>query len=126
MPSSTPLLPGVNHFISLEKAKEMTALFRAEKENILVPELRNQHILTICETFNREVFDALLAETDCVGLRIYFGMDPGLKVKVIAVGVNGNNQDILPPNGSPALTQGNGVLGEEGVPCPPLCPDPPL
>jgi hypothetical protein len=131
MASSTPLLPGVNHFISLVKAKEMTALFRAQKENILDPAYRGQDILSICETFNRDIFDAILAETGCVAMRIYFGMDPDLKVKVIIVGVNDQNQDILPSKTNPALKDGgddgdDGNIGEQGQPCPLFCPVPPL
>lgn len=127
MATSTPLPPGANHFISLAKAKEMTALFRAEKENILAPEFKGKDILCICETFNREAFDALLAENGCVGLRIYFGMTDELKVRVIAVGVNANNEDILPSQGNAPETgdEDQNFIVELGLPCPPWCPPPP-
>ena|ERR1043166_7731341 len=128
MASNTPLLPGVNHFISLEKAKEMTALFRAQKENILDPAYRGKNILSICETFNRDIFDAILAETGCVAMRIYFGMDPDLKVKVILVGVNEKNQDILPTSSTISAENDDDPvpIGEIGAPCPDFCPEPPL
>ncbi|HSU29082.1 MAG TPA: hypothetical protein VLJ68_11920 [Chitinophagaceae bacterium] len=131
MASSNPLFPGVDHFISLAQAKEMTARYRAEKENILAPQYQGQDILSICETFNRSIFDVILAETDCVGLRIYFGMKPDLKVKTIIVGVNSKGEDILPSATNPALLEGedgdgDGNIGQDGVPCPPSCPVPPL
>ena len=131
MANSNPLFPGVDHFITLAQAKEMTALYRAEKDNILDPQYRGQDILSICETFNRDIFDVILAETDCVGLRIYFGMKPDLKVKTILVGVNSKGEDILPTATKIALTEGDdgdgdGNLGQDGQPCPPWCPVPPL
>lgn len=127
MTSSTPLLPGEDHLISLDKAKEMTALFRAQKENILDPDLRGQNILSICETFNRSIFDTILAETGCVALRLYFGMNPELQLRVIIVGVDENNNDILPSSAEGKDGGGtDGSIGQEGRPCPDFCPDPPL
>ena len=37
-------------FISLQKAIDMTSFYRAQKENILIPQLRNQKITPLCET----------------------------------------------------------------------------
>ena len=128
MASSTPpLIPGVNHFISLDQARTMTARFRAQKENILDPAYRDQDILSICETFNRDIFDAILAENGCVAMRVYFGMDPDLKVKVILVGVNDKNEDILPSQDNGAADDDDPAnIGQEGAPCPDFCPVPPL
>jgi len=125
--SNTELLPGHNHFISLATAQAMTARFRAEKENILAPAYRGQNILSICETFNREPFDSVLAEEGCVGLRIYFGMEEDLKVKVIIVGVDADNKDILPSQSARRTTDDpdTGII-ELGRPCPDFCPNPPL
>ncbi len=123
MPANTPpLIPGVNHFITLEQAKTMTALFRAQKENILDPAYQGKDILTISETFNRDIFDAILAQPNCVAIRIYFGMDPDFKVKTILVGVDAQNQDILSPSASSA----DPTIGEFGQICPPWCAPQPL
>lgn len=121
--SQTILLPGVSHFITLPDAKAMTALYRAEKENILAPAYQGQNILSICETFNRAEFDYVLSQSGCVGLRIYFGMTEELKVKVIVVGVNADDQDIL-PSSQAAPTGGDPATGivEYGRPCPEHCP----
>lgn len=124
MPNN-PLLPGANHFISLAEAKEMTARYRDEKENILAPEYQGKDILLTCETFNREAFDALLAEEGCAGIRIYFGMTPEKQVRVIAVAVDADNNDIL-PSASAGATLNGGKIVEAGQPCPPWCPRPPL
>jgi len=122
---ATILPPEGNHFISLTQAKEMTALYRAQKENILAPEYQDKDILLICETFTRDAFDALLAESDAAGIRIYFGMNTQLQVRVIAVAVNEKGQDILPDEKNADAAGGDKIV-EEGQTCPPVCPVPPL
>ena len=122
------LIPGSDHSITVEKAKEMTRLYRESRDSILIPELRGKDILSICETFNREAFDRILVQPACLGIRIYFGMTPEKKVRVIAVGVDKDNKDLLP--GSTTATSGRDPEPppptEEGTPCPPNCPNPPL
>lgn len=124
MSNSVSLLPGVSHFIPLPQAIEMTTLYRGQYEAALVPELRNKQILPICETFNREAFEYLLNESGCVGIRLYFGMDVDLKVRIIAVAVNERNQDMLPAQ-SRGMSATNGEeIVEEGQRCPDDCPPP--
>lgn len=114
-----------SHFVSLAQAKEMTARYRAQKEKILAPEYQGKDILLICETYSRDAFDALLAEADAAGIRIYFGMSPELQVRVIAVAVNKEGQDLLPDETDAAASSGDKIV-EEGQTCPPVCPVPPL
>src|SRR5258706_16212815 len=121
--TKTPLLPEGDHFISLQQAREMTALYRAQKENILAPEFKGKDILSVCETFNRAAFDALLTEDSCAGIRIYFGMNPEMQIRVIAVAVDQNGRDILPAEGAKSL-EGAKIV-EDGQICPPWCPPPP-
>jgi hypothetical protein len=121
--SQTNTLPGTNtHFINLATAIEMTALFRAENENILAPAYQNQNILPLSETFNRHAFDTLLAEEGCEGLRIYMGMDAGMKIHAIIVGVNQYNEDILPSLAANLVATSGNVIAEEGQRCPVICP----
>jgi hypothetical protein len=100
-------------FISLQKAIDMTSLYRAQKENILVPQLRNQKITPICETFDRSAFESLLAISGCVSLRFYVGMDTNMKIRLIAVAVNSAGEDILAHD--PEIV-------EDGQRCPDICP----
>jgi hypothetical protein len=121
------LIPGKSHFIPLEQAVKMTKLYRADRENILKPELQGKQILPICETFNREAFDYLLKEEGCVGLRFYYGMDDEMKVHIIAVGVNDKNEDMLPKAGTANKTEEDGDddgIVENGQRCPDDCPPP--
>ena len=126
------LIPGSDHSITVEKAKEMTKLFRESRDTILIPDLRGKDILSICETFNRESFDRILRQESCVALRIYFGMTPEKKVRVIAVGVDKDNKDLLPSTTTLASRTATTdpppppPPTEEGLPCPEFCPNPPL
>jgi hypothetical protein len=127
------------HRISLEKAIQMTTLYRQQKENILKSEYAGTEILPISETFGRQAFDDLLAQPGCISVRIYYSMDEALKLHSIIVGVNDQNKDILPIHGTEAITENThltesaeeeeteGVIIEEAQRCPPLCePTPPL
>lgn len=124
----------MKHFISLEKAKTMTALYRREKDNVVANEHRGKGTLSLSETFDAECFRAVLSKPECTGIRIYYGMDDLLKVHAIVVGVNSNNEDILPLMQNTASTidttitvstddDDTGII-EEGISCPPGCPPP--
>ena len=112
----------MNHFISLQKAVEMTTRYRAEKENVLAPAYKGQNLIAKCETFDRDAFDTLLSNPGCVSIRVYYGMDDNLKVHAIVVGVNAKNEDILP--GTQNALDSGGEIVEESRRCPDDCPPP--
>lgn len=123
----------MKHFISLDKAKKMTALYRKEKDNVVHHEHTEKKILCLSETFDAESFRLVVNKTECTGVRIYFGMDDELKVHSIIVGVNAKNEDILPDTGasvnllstaSDTTDDGDTGIIEEGQTCPPYCPPP--
>lgn len=120
--ASSNLPTGENHSISLETAIEMTSRCRAQKENILGPEFQNRKVVFTCETFNRAAFDRLLAQTGCAGIRIYSAMDESMRLRLIAVGVNENNEDMLPNATGTLAAQNENSITEEGQLCPDLCP----
>lgn len=123
-PSNTPL-PDKTHIISLDKAKTMTAAYRANRDTILSPENQGQDILPLSETFNRSAFDQLLDTPSCAGLRLYYGMDENRKIHAIIVAVNELNDDLLPSssNESGVTATDEPVIIEEGQRCPPICPE---
>jgi hypothetical protein len=106
----------MSHFINLATAIAMTTEFRANKETITDPAYRGQNLILQCETFTRDAFDALLKQDDCVGIRIYCGMKRDMRIKLVAVGVNSQDEDIL--------DLGKEVIVDEGLPCPTFCPPP--
>ena len=116
----------MNHFISLDEAIKMTGLYRQHKENILSGEFKGKNILSFSETFDAEAFRTILSKKDCKSLRIYFGMSEDKKVHAIIVGVNENNEDMLPtvkpgPGSTANLAVGSEII-EQGQLCPPVCP----
>ena len=111
-----------NHLISLDEAIDMTSLYRREMNTILATQYQGQNILPVCETFDKAAFDSLLAETGCTAVRIYYGMSDDLKVHAVIVGVNSNNEDILPSSVSMLTREDDPLVLEEATRCPDDCP----
>ena len=105
------------NFISLQTATTMTTNYRSGKENILKTSFQNQGILPICETFGRAAFDTILSDSNCQKVRVYLCLGTGNKVRVLVVGVNSNDEDILPSGTEDKII-------EDGVRCPDVCPPP--
>lgn len=113
-----------NHLISLDEAIAMTALYRQQMNTILATQYQEQNILPVCETFDKAALDRLLAETGCAAVRIYYGMSDDLKVHAVIVGVNSNNEDLLPSWANMLTSEGDPVILEEATRCPDDCPPP--
>lgn len=113
----------MNHFISLSEAVALTTRYRANREAILQSSYQNQNLLALSESFDRAAIDAVLAHSDCAGLRIYYGMDESLQVHAVLVGTDPDGRDILPP-ASFTTTEEDDYLVERGIRCPDICPDP--
>ena len=114
----------MDHFISLEQARNMTRRFRENRDNVLAPKYQGSDLLPNAETFDRAPFDSVLAQPGCTALRVYYGMDENLDVHAIIVGVNERNEDLLPATGTGATTEsgdGEPQIIEVGQRCPPEC-----
>ncbi len=111
----------MSHFISVKIAAEFIARFRTNHEVILKEQYKAQAILATSETFDRTAFDALLSQPGCTAIRLYYGMDAGLKIHTIAVGVDSKNQDILTAS---LPLDAVAVIIENASRCPPTCPPP--
>jgi hypothetical protein len=116
----------MSNFINLDQAIALTTQYRSQKELMLIPELRGKGILPICETFDASAFNTLVGEPGCVSIRVYLGMDQDLKVRVLAVGVNEQGEDILPAAGSARALDDGGHIVEDGQRCPDICHPSPL
>ena len=107
---------GAPHRISLDTAIKITTLYRAQRNRILGLEWQGKDLLPISETFDRTALDRLLAQPGCTAVRIYYGMDETLQVHAVVVGVNANDQDILPTPDAPDAE----ILDVSKI-CPPIC-----
>jgi hypothetical protein len=115
---------GKKHSITLDDAKKMIKKFKDEKDTIVKDEFKGQHLVPVCESFDRAPFDALLRREDCKGVRIYYGMkDGGKRVHAIIVGFDADGKDILPIAGI-ATDDLDPLIIEESLPCPTYCPPP--
>lgn len=70
--------------ISLNDAAELTANYRREN-----PSTINAYF------FGKEKINDLLDQTGCMGIRIYYGIDEDGKPKLILVGAESDEDDIL-------------------------------
>jgi hypothetical protein len=109
-----------NHLITKEEAVELTTRFRNAIPLMLKPGYP-EDVLPISETFIKTIFTDISQQTRCVAIRSYLGMDEDNKVRLLFVGVDDDNNDILMlDNEQPAY------IFEYGQRCPPICGSGPL
>lgn len=60
--------------------------------------------------FERDIYEKILAQPGCVGIRQYFAYEDGKGVTLVLVGVDAKGSDLV-----------NGTIGESAQPCPPMC-----
>lgn len=92
--------PKRDHKIPLEAAEILTRRFRQDAG----PGSQRATM------FPREVFDTLLAQPGCMGIRIYNGAAEDGATANVMVGVDRDGNDMTA-----------GVLFDYGLPCPPYC-----
>lgn len=89
-----------DHAITLQEASEWTANYRA---TINSGE-------TIAHYYGKDALSAILDQSGCVGIRIYYALDNNSAKQIIAVGVDSNGNDLY-----------NGLLAERTIKCPITC-----
>ncbi|MBI5216615.1 MAG: hypothetical protein HY960_12760 [Ignavibacteriae bacterium] len=92
-----------NHAINLDDAERLTANFR---DSGVKPDIKGGF-------FGRKAIEEILAQQDCVGIRVYFAQQDDGSPTFVLVGADANENDME-----------NGLLAEEGRPCPPYCGTP--
>lgn len=91
---------GHNHVVSLADADRYVSNFR---NNPAIPEIKGG-------MFNRNVIDAILAQSDCAAVRYYYAKTDNGAATLVVVGVNSAGNDME-----------NGIIAENILPCPPVC-----
>lgn len=88
-----------DHSITLATASEWTKAYRDANPNSIIGHY-----------FGGAAIEAILAQQNCVGIRIYYAInDVGVK-QLVVTGVDGAGNDLY-----------NGVLAERSYNCPPDC-----
>jgi hypothetical protein len=88
-----------NHSISLQDASDLTANFRTNHPGAIKGFY-----------FSKSAIETILNQTDCVGIRIYYGETIANVPCLVISGVKANMDDLY-----------NGSLAEFGTPCPAFC-----
>lgn len=95
-----PFPPQRDHRIPLEAAAALTKRYRAAAD----PGAQRASM------FPREVFEALLAQPGCAGIRMYNGQTEGGSRETVLVGVDSDGNDMT-----------SAQLFDASIPCPPYC-----
>lgn len=103
----------MSDYLSLEDGAAFTATFRQTRDLLIEDGKVTQAFLPLSETFEKGHVETLLGQSGCAGIRAYLGEDNG-EMKLILVGVDGNDEDILPTGGEKIL--------DKGIRCPANCP----
>lgn len=90
-----------DHAISFNSAGELTKRYRANNPD----EIKGEY-------FSKKAINQLLNQTNCVGIRIYFGNDTSNNLNLVIVGVNSEEDD---------LVGATNLCMEFGIPCPDNC-----
>ena len=96
-----PFPPNQDHRIPLAEAAALTKRHREGADK------GAEH----AQMFPRDVFETLLKNPKVRGIRLYHGRSGDGKGQIIAVGVDGDGNDML----------ADGDIFDRGFPCPPVC-----
>lgn len=87
--------------ITIGEASALTSQYRESNPN-----------QTIAHFFGREILEQILEQSDCVGIRIYYGIDADGNRELVLVGADENENDILD------------LIADISTPCPKACSSP--
>jgi hypothetical protein len=89
-----------NHAVSLDQAVKCVQNFAAKPE---APTIKGGY-------FGRNIFDKLLSQGGCVGIRYYYAKTDSGVATIVLVGVDSTGNDLY-----------QGIIAEQSIPCPPWC-----
>lgn len=102
------------HQISLEQAIALTTRYRKNPVSDA----------PFSETYDAASVQALLNQRGSQSFRLYLGRKPDQRICTVLVAVDANGHDILPPTGLVTLSDDEGIILEDAIQCPPICPPP--
>lgn len=73
--------------------------------------------------FGNELIEAILAQKDCKGIRIYYGIDDDGNRQLILVGAKEDGSNLIPSYNLSTQDEG-GIIGDASYPCPTYCNPP--
>ncbi|MBF8295613.1 MAG: hypothetical protein HW389_2158 [Bacteroidetes bacterium] len=89
-----------NHVITLDQAVKLVQNYQTSPR---VPSIKGGY-------FGRNIFDKILSQSGCVGVRFYYAQKDDGSSTMVLVGVDNMSNDMT-----------GGILGDVIIPCPPYC-----
>jgi hypothetical protein len=89
-----------NHVITLDQAVKLVQNYQTSPR---VPSFKGGY-------FGRNIFDKILSQSGCVGVRFYYAQKDDGSSTMVLVGVDNMSNDMT-----------GGILGDVILPCPPYC-----
>ena len=113
--------------LTSDKLIQLKSDYEKKKNDILKDSFQGTHTLPTFEFFDRASLEQLLALKDCVGVRMYYGMNENTEVQIIAVGVDKYGKDIQSTTDSEEKdNENNSIIAYTSfLRCPPHCDPPP-
>ncbi|HEY3429237.1 MAG TPA: hypothetical protein VGK39_01090 [Cyclobacteriaceae bacterium] len=71
--------------------------------------------------FGSDILQQILGQSDCIGIRIYYGIDDAGNKQLMLIGVDSNGENLIPSAGA-RLVEGDNIIGDASFPCPNTCP----
>lgn len=99
--------PDTGGFISRQAGKDGIAAYKNSTAFTALSGIK-------AHAFGKNKLTQIIGQTDCVGIRVWHGMDSTGKPQLYIVGVDSNGDDIL--------TSGTELVLDLSLPCPQHCP----
>lgn len=71
--------------------------------------------------FGFEIIQKILAESGCMGIRIYYALDDSGKKQLILVGADADGNNLIPTTPG-SIVPGENTVADLSLPCPAWCP----
>ena len=92
-----------------------------EKADLFMKRFRDKHPekdAVVARFIGSDWLNVIIDQTDCVGVRVYFGYGETGQLEIFFVGVTANGTNMGPIGKS----TGTGIMTDGSFPCPPYCP----
>lgn len=99
-------------------------LISLETANRWIARFKDAHPTgTQAHFFGHEIIQAILAQDESIGIRIYYGIDDAGNRQLMLVGATSDGSNII-PSATLRTQDGDGIIGDASFPCPTYCNPP--
>jgi hypothetical protein len=85
-----------------------------QEASVLTENYRTNHPgAPLAHFIGKDLLEQILAQRDCMGIRVYYGEEDNGTPSLVFVGANDQENDQI-----------NGTIADKTIKCPPICSDP--